>query len=194
LTKSDNVLNSSTICSGAPRTNGSTLTRILGSANLDLAEDVVQDALLKSPRAMDLRGVRKTPRPGSSRSPRTAPLDLLGAIHPSLRNATRFLAAFPTETPARFEAVYPFRDDQLAMMFPLLPSGNRSGSARALTLKTVGGFNVREIARAFLAEESAIAQRIVRAKRQIRDQKLDMASPSDRPSSTASIPSSACCT
>ena len=39
----------------------------------------------------------------------------------------------------------------------------------ALSLKTVGGFSVREIARAFLADDAAIAQRLVRAKRQIRE-------------------------
>ena len=39
----------------------------------------------------------------------------------------------------------------------------------ALSLKTVGGFGVREIARAFLADDAAIAQRLVRAKRQIRE-------------------------
>jgi RNA polymerase sigma-70 factor (ECF subfamily) len=39
----------------------------------------------------------------------------------------------------------------------------------ALTLKTVCGFGVREIARAFLSKEDAIAQRLVRAKRQLRD-------------------------
>ena len=44
----------------------------------------------------------------------------------------------------------------------------------ALSLKTIGGFSVREIARAFLAEDSAIAQRLVRAKRQIRDQRLTL--------------------
>jgi RNA polymerase sigma-70 factor (ECF subfamily) len=39
----------------------------------------------------------------------------------------------------------------------------------ALSLKTIGGFSVREIARAFLADEATIAQRLVRAKRQIRE-------------------------
>src|SRR5689334_16566326 len=39
----------------------------------------------------------------------------------------------------------------------------------ALTLKVVCGFGVREIARAFLARDEAIAQRLVRAKRQLRD-------------------------
>jgi RNA polymerase sigma-70 factor (ECF subfamily) len=54
-------------------------------------------------------------------------------------------------------------DDELAMVFlcchPLLPRESRV----ALTLKTVGGFGVAEMARAFLARPDAIAQRIVRA-------------------------------
>ena len=63
-------------------------------------------------------------------------------------------------------------DDELAMMFmcchPSLPHAGRI----ALTLKTVGGFGVAEIAAAFLAEPDAIAQRLVRAKRQIREQEI----------------------
>ena len=47
----------------------------------------------------------------------------------------------------------------------------------ALSLKTVGGFSVREIARAFLADDAAIAQRLVRAKRQIREQRLTLDMP-----------------
>jgi RNA polymerase sigma-70 factor (ECF subfamily) len=39
----------------------------------------------------------------------------------------------------------------------------------ALTLKAVSGFSVAEIARAFLSEETTIAQRLVRAKRRIRE-------------------------
>src|SRR5207247_7640046 len=50
----------------------------------------------------------------------------------------------------------------------------------ALSLKTIGGFGVREIARAFLAEESAIAQWIVRAKRQIGERRLTLDMPSGR--------------
>ena len=48
---------------------------------------------------------------------------------------------------------------------PALPRDARV----ALSLKTVGGFSIAEIARAFLASDATIAQRIVRAKRQLRD-------------------------
>ena len=47
----------------------------------------------------------------------------------------------------------------------------------ALSLKTVGGFSVREIARAFLSDETAIAQRLVRAKRTIRERRLSLEMP-----------------
>jgi len=69
------------------------------------------------------------------------------------------------------------RDDELRMIFmcchPAIPHEARI----ALSLKTVGGFSVREIARAFLADDRAIAQRLVRAKRQILESRLSLAMP-----------------
>ena len=68
-------------------------------------------------------------------------------------------------------------DDQLAMMFltchPDLPRESRV----ALTLKIVGWFSVAEIARALLVQESAIAQRLVRAKRLLRDRDVEFRPP-----------------
>ena len=83
----------------------------------------------------------------------------------------------------------PVEDDQLGLLFltchPSLPPDARV----ALALKLVGGFSVGEIARAFLAQESAIAQRLVRAKRSLRDEQVSfgMPDPADLPERLDSV-------
>jgi RNA polymerase sigma-70 factor (ECF subfamily) len=66
------------------------------------------------------------------------------------------------------------RDDELRMIFMCCHQEIPRDARVALSLKTVGGFSVREIARAFLADDAAVAQRLVRAKRQIRDGRLTL--------------------
>jgi RNA polymerase sigma factor (sigma-70 family) len=80
-------------------------------------------------------------------------------------------------------------DDVLRLMFvachPVL-----SAEARvALTLRLIGGLSTGEIARAFLAAEPAIAQRIVRAKRTLADKQVPFEVPpaSERPARLASV-------
>src|SRR4029453_12431715 len=69
------------------------------------------------------------------------------------------------------------QDDILRLMFvschPALPPESRV----ALTLRVLGGLSTDEIARAFLAPEPTIAQRIVRAKRTIADKRIPFAFP-----------------
>lgn len=63
----------------------------------------------------------------------------------------------------------PFADDQLRMILLCCHPAVSAESRVALALKLVSGFSVGEIARAFLADERAVAQRLVRAKRALRD-------------------------
>lgn len=67
------------------------------------------------------------------------------------------------------EDLMPIADDRLRLIFtcchPALPMDARV----ALTLRTLGGLTTPEIARAFLVPEPTLAQRLVRAKRKIRD-------------------------
>ncbi len=63
-------------------------------------------------------------------------------------------------------------DDRLRLIFTCCHPGLPADSRVALTLRLVGGLSTAEIARAFLAPEPTIAQRLVRAKRTIRDRAL----------------------
>jgi RNA polymerase sigma-70 factor (ECF subfamily) len=156
------------------------LTRLLGPAHLELAEETVQEAMLRALQTWPYQGV-----------PENAAAWLFRVAHNIAIDAVRrnrFLGektdAIVAELSHSVEAASndpdleeQLRDDELRMIFmcchPEIPRDARV----ALSLKTVGGFGVREIARAFLADDAAIAQRLVRAKRQIRDGRLTLDMP-----------------
>lgn len=152
----------------------SRLARWLGAARLDLAEEAVQDALVRALSTWPFGGVPAEPRGWLFQVARHRALDLLRR-EASLRGKLDALEGALESTPS----APAWGDDELAMMFmcchPSLPPSARV----ALTLKTVGGFSVDEIAAAFLAEPEAIAQRLVRAKRQIREQAIVIEIPAE---------------
>jgi len=142
------------------------LTRVLGAENLSLAEDVVQESLVQALRTWPFRGVPENPGGWLMQVAKNRALDLLRREASLARKeeAIRgWSAALVADDPEGA------MDDQLRMIFiccqPAVPREARV----ALTLKTVGGFGVPEIARAYLAKEATIAQRLVRAKRKIQE-------------------------
>lgn len=78
-------------------------------------------------------------------------------------------AAEPTSAD---DADEPFGDERLRLMFTCCHPALSERARVALTLRTLGGLTTREIARAFLEDEAATAQRLVRAKRKIRDARI----------------------
>ena len=65
--------------------------------------------------------------------------------------------------------MHPIPDDQLRLIFTCCHPALAPEAAVALTLRTLGGLTTPEIARAFLVPEPTLAQRLVRAKKKIRE-------------------------
>jgi RNA polymerase sigma-70 factor (ECF subfamily) len=146
------------------------LARVFGSRHLDLVEDVVQDALVKALQQWPFRGIPENPAGWLTLVARNRALDVLrrdSSLELKVAELERALmqAGAVAGNPSEGEI-----DDQLALILmcahPALPVEGQV----ALTLKTACGFSTGEIARAFLTPEATVAQRLVRAKRQIREQ------------------------
>jgi RNA polymerase sigma-70 factor (ECF subfamily) len=157
------------------------LTRVLGPARLDLAEESVQTAMVRALEVWPYQGAPENPAAWLFRVARNAALD--GVRRDRMMGEKADAVTWEMErsggtaSPGDPDFEEQLRDDELRMIFmcchPEIPREARV----ALSLKTVGGFGVREIARAFLADDAAVAQRLVRAKRQIRDRQLTLEMP-----------------
>jgi RNA polymerase sigma-70 factor (ECF subfamily) len=160
-----------------------TLTRRLGSRYLAVAEDAVQDALMTALQQWPFHGVPDQPEAWLFRVARNRALDRLR----HQRMASGKEPAIALETPASTEPsatlallrdeLPPVDDDQLGLIFLTCHPSLAADARVALALKLVGGFSVGEIARAFLAQESTIAQRLVRARRALRDSDVGFGMP-----------------
>jgi len=150
-----------------------TLTRVLGSRHLDLAEDAVQDALITALQQWPYRGIPENPAGWLAVVAKNRALNRIRREATLADKLAELERAWPQQTDADAGlASEAGLDDQLALIFMCCHPDISREAQTALTLKTVCGFSTAEIARAFLAQESAIAQRLVRAKRQIREQEI----------------------
>ena len=154
------------------------LTRLLGPEHMDLAEEVVQEALLKALQSWSYSGIPSNPAAWLLQVARNSALDAVRHRKVATDKEPALVAELTSASRMpRPDDVAPdpnLRDDELRMIFMCCHPALSPEASIALSLKTVGGFSVREIASAFLADEATIAQRLVRAKRQIRDRGLSL--------------------
>ncbi|HEX6116003.1 MAG TPA: RNA polymerase sigma factor [Solirubrobacterales bacterium] len=148
-----------------------TLIRVLG--DFDLAEEAVQDAFVVALERWPRDGVPDNPGAWITRVARNRAIDRLRR-RKTLEAKTRVIAdlerldAQAEEAEGRDDA-HAFPDDRLRLIFTCCHPALAAEARVALTLRTLGGLTTAEIARAFLVSESTMAQRLVRAKRKIRD-------------------------
>ncbi len=164
----------------------SVLTKIFGPHNLELAEDVVQDTLLKALERWKYHGVPDNPSAWLFTTARNKALDVL--------RRDKYHKEFAAEISPLLKSEYSVRptlenlvtedqieDEQLRMMFVCCHPSVSEEAQVALILKTLCGFSVGEIAKAFITSEETITKRLYRAREQFREKKVEfeLPSPSD---------------
>ena len=149
-----------------------TLTRIFGFEHLTLAEDVVQEALARALQTWPFYGMPKNPAAWIMRAARNLALDVVRREKVFRRKQPEIIKLIEDGRHAEETGVFleqEIVDDRLRLMFvcchPLIPPEAQV----ALALKTLCGFSVTEISRAFLTTDAAIAKRLTRAKQKIKE-------------------------
>jgi len=170
-----------------------TLTRLFGVSNFALAEDVTQDAFCRAMETWKLRGLPKNPSAWLMTTAKNRALDILRrertarVSEPAL---ARFLESEWTLVPTVEEAfsAYAVNDSQLRMMFSCCHPHLSEEAQIALILHILCGFNVKEIAQAFVSSHAAIEKRITRGKKTLAESTrlFDLAD-ADLPSRLSSV-------
>jgi RNA polymerase sigma factor (sigma-70 family) len=161
------------------------LTRIFGAENVDLAEDVVQDALTEAMHHWTYKGVPDNPSAWLFRVAKNKALTLLNREKYKRQYASdvaHYLQSEWTAEPAlqHLFSEQEILDDQLRMIFTCCHPAISADSQVALALKTLCGFSIAEIAKAFLTSEENINKRLVRARQKIREDKIPFEVPQGR--------------
>jgi RNA polymerase sigma-70 factor (ECF subfamily) len=147
-----------------------TLIRLVG--DFDVAEDAAQEAFAAAADQWRASGVPEFPRAWIIQTARHKAID-------RIRRRTRLdekldaytAAGFGQAVAAEFDP-HEIPDDRLRLIFTCCHPALALEAQVALTLRTLGGLETDEIARAFLVPTATMAQRLVRAKAKIRDARI----------------------
>jgi RNA polymerase sigma factor (sigma-70 family) len=159
-----------------------TLARIFGLERLHLAEDVVQEALIRALQTWPFHGVPDKPSAWITQTAKNLALDVIRreavfrAKEPEIAAGLERMAADATSS-ARNAGEHDIKDDRLRMVFVCCHPAIPEESQIALALKTLCGFGSAEIAHAFFTSEATIAKRLTRAKQRIREARLELEIP-----------------
>ncbi len=145
---------------------------IAAMRDFDLAEEVLQEACTVALERWPTEGIPDRPGAWLTTVARRRALDRLRRAKIFADKAAAIVALHelePTDASDEDDVNGVFRDERLRLVFTCCHPALALPARVALTLRTLGGLQTGEIARAFLVQESTMAQRLVRAKKKIRE-------------------------
>lgn len=140
--------------------------------DLELVEDVVQDALVLALERWPLDGVPGNPGAWMTTVARRKAIDRLRREETLKRKIATLETRITDEPEEEIMDMHEIPDERLKLIFTCCHPALAKEAQIALTLQILGGLTTVEIASAFLVAPTTMAQRLVRAKRKIRDARV----------------------
>ena len=147
------------------------LTRIFGIHNMELVEDTVQETFLKALQTWKFQGPPDNPSAWLMRVARNQAIDLIRRQQKLADISEELALKLQSETESTIGQFFldtEIADSQLSMIFTCCHPALNPEDQIALTLKTVSGFGVQEIAKALVSREDTIQKRLSRARAYIK--------------------------
>ena len=157
----------------------SVITRVIGTGNVQTAEDIVQETLLKAVNAWQHNGIPENPQAWLYSTAKNVSLNILkrNKYYSEFKTETQNFKQISEELESLSISEESITDQQLKMMFVCCNPSISENSQICLILKILCGFSISEIANAFFTSNETINKRLVRGRKQMRENEVSFEVP-----------------